>query len=107
MSTIGAEQYKATQTEAQFMATVKAAAEQRGWIAVHFPNAIINPIWVDLTLIKGRRTLFVELKREGGVLSRKQKALIGDLRAIGAECYVWWPSDWDREIVPVLDGGEA
>lgn len=100
-----AAEYHARQTEAQFMATVKEAAERHGWIAVHFPNAIINPTWPDLTLIRGRRVVFAELKTERGKLGPRQREMIADLEAIGAEVYVWRPSMWPA-IEAALRGAE-
>lgn len=92
------------------MATVKECADKLGWIAVHFPEALCNPSgWPDLILIRGRRTIFAELKREqergkkDGGLGPKQVEWIGCLEHIGAEIYVWYPSDWD-EIEMTLRG---
>ena len=95
MKAISAEQYKVRQTEAQFQRTVTDYAEKQGWLCVHFPAMLANPSgWPDLILIRGRRTIFAELKREGGKLGPKQEETIGSLRHVGAEAYVWFPSDW-------------
>ena len=70
------------------MATVKAMAERLGWIAVHFPNAVINPPgWPDLTLIKGRRTS-LPLKRHRGKLGPKREVIAA--RVCRRQVYLWY-----------------
>lgn len=107
MSTISVDEFRSRQTEAAFQATVTEMAERLGWISVHFPNAIINPSgWPDLTLIKGRRVIFAELKTERGKLGPKQQERIEELKFIGAEVYVWRPSMLD-EVEATLRGADA
>lgn len=57
----------------------------------------------DLTMVRGAKLIFVELKRELGKLSDEQSAWIDDLRAAGQEVYVWRPSNLRlKEIDDVL-----
>ena len=56
--------------------------------------------WPDLTLVRGSRLVFVELKGDKGKLSPHQERVLGLLRQV-AEVYVWKPSDWDT-ILEVL-----
>lgn len=101
---ISADTYRSRQTEKEFQATVVETAEKLGWLAVHFPNAIINPTgWPDLILIKGRRTIFAELKSMRGKLGPKQREWLASLEAIGAEVYTWTPDLWP-EIEATLRG---
>lgn len=48
------------------------------------------------------RVVFVELKKEDGVLSADQATVIEELRDAGAEVHVFRPSDWD-EIVRIFE----
>jgi hypothetical protein len=95
-ATMSAATYRSRQTEKQFMAAVKDAAEKLGWLVWHFPNAIINPCVPDLFLIRDGVLLLAELKTERGKLSARQVAMLLDLDAHGIHCYVWRPSDWDE-----------
>jgi hypothetical protein len=89
---ISAMQYQSRATEADFQRTVIDMAQRLGWLVAHWPNAVMNPIWPDLTLIKGRRVIFAELKTERGKLGLKQAQRLAELETIGAEVYVWRPS---------------
>ncbi len=48
----------------------------------------------DLTLVRGRRLLFAELKREAGRTTAEQDGWREALREAGQEAYLWRPSDW-------------
>lgn len=104
-TTMTAAEYRAKQTEAQFQAAVKEAAEKHGWLVFHWPNALINPIWPDLTLIRGGRIIFAELKREDGKLSRKQRERLHELAAAGMTVHVWKPSHW--ELIETILRGDS
>jgi hypothetical protein len=93
---ISADRYRARQTEAQFMATVKDAAERLGYLVWHFPNALINPCVPDLFLFRDGRLMLAELKTERGKLSPRQVAMVRDLDAHGIAVHVWRPQDWDE-----------
>lgn len=81
------------------------AAERLGWLVFHWPNALINPIWPDLTLIRDGRVIFAELKREDGRLSAKQKERLYELASAGMTVHVWRPSMW--ELIEVILRGES
>lgn len=104
---MSADEYRATMTEVEFQATVMDAARIRGWLAVHFRQMVGNPSgWPDLILIRGRTTIYAELKREGGRVSRRQAEWIDRLRRVGADVRVWYPGDMDA-IIALLSGEEG
>ena len=88
------------------------AAHRFGWAVAYFrPARTVDgqwrtPVgadgkgWLDLTLVRDR-VLFVELKRETGVLEDEQRDWIRRLDDAGAEWYVWRPSQMD-EVIDVL-----
>lgn len=90
-----------------------------GWRLAHFRPAINrsghwstpmqgNPGFPDLVLVRPPRVLFVELKSEKGKLSEHQRDWIADLRGCPhIDVRVWFPSDWDSEIVPLLSKDAA
>ena len=107
-------------TEAQLQAYVEQVARLYGYLVMHQRYAIKSESgFPDLTMVSAarKRTLFVELKREGkwptvGRLARTpasrwvtgQDEWLGDLLAAGNEVYLWWPSD-RQDLVTVLDTG--
>lgn len=104
VATITAAEYRGRQTEAQFQAAVIEAARLHGWLVFWWPNAVINPIWPDLTLIKDSRVVFAELKTERGKLGKKQLERLQELASAGMDVRVWRPSGWDAFILPTLKG---
>jgi hypothetical protein len=101
---ITAATYQARQTEKAFMSAVKQAAEQLGWLVVHFPRMQGNPAgFPDLLMFRGGQTILAELKTERGKLSDFQTRWLLDLDAHGIRCFMWRPSDWD-EIEATLRG---
>ena len=85
-----------------------------GWLVVHFRSSRTKHGWStavsadgagfpDLVLVHpGRqRVVWVELKREHGKLSNKQRNWRAWLLAAGQEWHMWQPSDWS-EIEQVL-----
>jgi hypothetical protein len=92
--------YQARQTEKQWQRTVVATAEALGWTAVHLPG------WPDLILLRDGRVLFVELKREGGKLTRQQERWQEIFTRQRIAHDVWRPSDYDR-MVKILGGTEV
>ena len=58
--------------------------------------------WPDLTLVKGSRLIFAEVKSDKGKVSSAQAGWLTDLKMTGhAEVYLWRPEDWS-EIQEVL-----
>lgn len=104
--TLAAADYRAAwnPTEAEFQQSVIEAAQQFGWLCVHFRQMVGNPAgWPDLIMIHGGTVLFVELKRENGTLSQRQAEWGERLEEAGADVRLWRPSMWD-EIIAILSG---
>lgn len=88
-------------TEAQWQSTVLDIATRLRWRAYHPPRAGVRalgsvrtttPGFPDLTLVRGQRLVFAELKRETGKPSEAQDGWLNALSDAGAEVYVWRPS---------------
>lgn len=95
-------------TEAQFQSIVTRHAEELGWDWLHIATTGIgrhSPMrgtlgvgWPDLTMCRGTRMIAAEVKTEKGVLTLKQKYVLGVLALAGMETYVWRPSDIPRIV---------
>jgi hypothetical protein len=48
----------------------------------------------DLVLVRRRRVIFAELKRDGKSPTAEQAAWLAELREAGQEAYCWRPADW-------------
>ena len=93
------------ESEADFMRTVTELAELFGWSWVHFRPArtahgwrtpVSGPMgtgWPDLLMVRGKRLIVAELKRDGGKPTPEQVRVL-DLLGVAAEAYVWRPADW-------------
>jgi hypothetical protein len=98
-------------TEQELQTLVIDAANRAGWIVHHqlVPyrrdksgkvRAIVEPGttpgFPDLVLVHTERrdVLFVELKKQDGVLSPRQREWQSALQAAGARWYCWRPSDF-------------
>jgi hypothetical protein len=78
-----------------------------GWRIAHFRPALrqsghySTPVgadgagWPDLTLVKGRRLIFAEIKAQDGKTSTEQDIWLDCLEKTGATVFIWKPSDWD------------
>jgi hypothetical protein len=87
-------------SEASLLDAVRQLARLYGWRLSHPWFSIRSePGYPDLTLVRGTRLLFIELKRADGELSDAQAAWIADLERTCAEVYVWRPE--------VLGNGQA
>ena len=115
-------------SEAKFQHRVVQYAEERGYLCYHVPDSrkVVMaspsgagfPDWVFCRRTGGPtepvfgferevlppRLLFVELKgsRKGAKPSESQLVWLGSLKAAGAECYLWYPKDWE-EVKKVLE----
>jgi hypothetical protein len=95
-------------TEAQLQSAVIELARTLQWRVFHpYDSRRSEPGWPDLTLVRGKRLLFVELKAEKGRPSAEQKEWLQALNATtlppDQHVYVWWPADWtDGTIEAVL-----
>lgn len=93
-------------TEKEFQSAVIDFARFCNWRVAHFRPAQTVHGWrtpvqgdgkgyPDLTLVRGERLLFVELKGEKGKVSVEQQDWLDALKGTGVEVYLWRPSDWD------------
>jgi len=89
-------------TEAQLQRQVIEYAKILRWRVYHpFLSKWSEKGFPDLTLVRGDRLVFAELKRENGKVSDTQVEWLDLLSDTCAEVYVWRPSDWDA-IAAVL-----
>lgn len=105
-------------TERQFQDQVIDLAHVFGFRIAHFRPAKTDRGWrtavqadgkgyPDLTMVKGSRLVFAELKASTRRLSSDQEVWLNDLRQVeGVEVYVWRPRDFD-EIVRLLREGRS
>jgi hypothetical protein len=101
--------------EAEWFRQVVEIAEMFGWSWAHFRPArtqrgwrtpVSGPLgagWPDLTLVKGDRLLFVELKREKG-RPKPDQVFVLQLLGDAAEVYIWRPSDFE-DVARILGSG--
>lgn len=95
-----------TITEAQWQRTVQDIAIASGWAFYHAPDnrpivskggrryvQNIRAGYPDLTLVRGTRLIYAELKRETGKTTEEQDVWLQRFALAGAETYVWRPSD--------------
>ncbi len=61
--------------------------------------------WPDLSMVKGGRMIFLELKGPGGKPTPAQEKWIAAMKAAGQQVDVYWPKDW-RAIRDLLAGEE-
>ena len=82
-------------TEKQWQAQVMEMAGWLGWSVYHTHDSRRSEAgFPDLTLVRGERLLFAELKTEVGRVSGAQERWLSMLRAVpGVEVFVWRPSD--------------
>ncbi len=102
-------------TEAELLDAVVDLGHLFGWRAAHFrpartahgwrtPVAADGAGWPDLTLVRGDRLVFAELKSERGKTTTEQTEWLEHLDKV-AEVHVWRPGDWaDGAIETVLRG---
>lgn len=95
------------QTERQWQQVVTDAARWLGWTIYHpFDSRRSTAGYPDLTLLKGSRLIFAELKTDVGRLRPEQVEWLSRLRQVpGIEVHVWRPQDW-HEVEATLKGGE-
>ena len=84
-----------TVTEAQLQDQVLLLAKWTGWASYHpYDSRRSTPGYPDLTLVRGKRLVFAEMKSEKGRISLDQRRWLGWLDDAGVEVYLWRPSDW-------------
>lgn len=83
-------------TERDFQRQVLDLARLFQWRAYHpFLSKWSERGFPDLTLVRGSRLVFAELKRDMGRTTPAQDEWLGLLGATCAEVYVWRPADLD------------
>lgn len=92
-------------SEASFQRTVEAVLTRFGWLYFHAPDnkpnrhGFIQNIkagFPDLVAVRGNRVVYMELKREQGVVSDAQAEWHEALQQAGQEIYVFRPSDLEH-----------
>lgn len=77
-----------------WQAKVIELAKLYGWRWYHtYDSRRSNAGFPDLTLVKGDRLVFAELKSPKGRVSREQREWLEALAATGAEVGLWRPED--------------
>ena len=99
------------ETEAAFQARLIEYAISRGWEWMHIgrtgkysPNGAKGTLgtgWPDLTLVRGTRLIFAELKSQRAPIPGPEQQKVLLILSDAAEVYHWRPSDWPM-ILEVL-----
>lgn len=101
----------AAMSERQLQDAVVELARLLGWLVYHpYDSRRSQPGFPDLTMVKGRRLVFAELKTGTGKLRPEQIVWLDALRRVevrgGCEVYLWRPGQWlSGEIESVLRSG--
>lgn len=98
-------------TEHTFQDKVISYARQFGWrvSAMHKSQDIwwgCDVGFPDLTMVRGERLIFAELKAMGGRLGKGQPEWIESLKRTGAEVYLWRPSD-EATVIKTLSSARG
>jgi hypothetical protein len=91
-------------SERDFQQTVTDALTAFGWRWIHFRPARTergwrtaisgSPGYPDISAVRGKRILFIELKAMNGKMRDEQRAWLSALGAAGAEVHCWRPDEW-------------
>ena len=88
--------------EKELQAQVEQIAELRGWTYYHtYDSRRSNPGFPDLQMLRGERQVIAELKSQKGKVTDFQKDWLEKFKLVGAEVYLWRPSDI-RDIEEIL-----
>ena len=84
-------------TERAFAQQVVDLAHLHGWMVYRTWLSVRSPAgYPDLTLCRGERLLFAELKSDTGTLTPEQRAWLTALDGVpGVETYAWRPRNLD------------
>lgn len=100
------------ETEAHFQERVQRLLADHGWAWMHVPRSMVKggwrtqitgPLgkgWPDLFAVRGSRAVWLELKKQTGVLDADQRRVHALLVQV-APVHVFRPSQWD-ELVSLL-----
>ena len=84
------------ETESQFLKNVRRDAEMLGWKFYHPWNSQHSEEgWPDCFLLRGTRSLALELKAEKGQITQEQREWLAAFNDAHIEAWVVRPSDWD------------
>lgn len=73
-----------------------------GWLSYHvYDSRRSTPGFPDCVFLRDDRQVVAELKTETGRLTKDQKKWLAAFVAVGAEVYIWRPSDW-KQVEKVL-----
>ncbi len=92
-----------TVSEKAFQVQIVRLAKLRDWLVYYTWRSKHSPAgFPDLVLVKGRRLLFVECKREKGKLTPDQEIWIDALKETSCcKVFLWRPGDWPQ-IIEIL-----
>lgn len=89
-------------SEKNFEQLVKEVARVNNWLYYHTYRSIHSvPGFPDCVFVRGKRTVYAELKTEKGKVTPSQQQWLDALADAGNEVYLWRPSDFE-EICEVL-----
>lgn len=90
-------------TERELQDAIIELARIRGWLVYHpFDSRKSEPGFPDLTMVRGDRLVFAELKSAKGRVSPAQRVWLERLEQTPAEVHVWYPHDWPAAVAAVL-----
>lgn len=74
-----------------------------GWWVYHpFLSKFSQRGWPDLSMIRGERVLYAELKPDDRTITEEQAKVITMLRAAGQEVHIWRPATGEDAILEAL-----
>lgn len=86
-------------TEKQFQQQVVDLARLFGYFVYHtYDSRRSEAGYPDLTLLRGQRLIFAELKTEKGRIRPTQQVWLDALKAAGQEAYLWRPSMFETIV---------
>ena len=93
-------QMRSLELERDFQERVVTLARLNGWRVYAVPESRRATMagYPDLTMWRGTRLAFAELKRERGRLSPAQVEVLAELKRTNNEVYEWRPRDWDAIV---------
>jgi hypothetical protein len=85
-------------TERDFQAEVLRAAQLLKWRCYHTLDSRGSAAgYPDLTLVRGKRLIMAELKRQKGTVTNAQQAWLDDLARVETlDTFLWKPADWNQ-----------
>lgn len=90
-------------TEQQIQTKIKKKLEKEGWYVVKLIKTSVNGI-MDLLCLRDGKAMFIEVKKQDGVLSELQKLRLKELTKKGFECKVW--TDYQIEFKTEVYNGD-